>query len=95
MRDHPNIKHILKNRRLLNQAYPIIIKNDQGEYWCGDYAKWQKSNNMTYYSTLKLRGDFQSNEHVYYPFLIAQKQSGRVYLETSAGDIELFEKQFQ
>jgi hypothetical protein len=81
--NHPNYKFILKNRILSPYGYnPFFhIKNDVGNYWTGSIYKSERQYRWTYsYMTA---------------FDDARNNNGRVYLETTAGDLILNEKDFQ
>lgn len=82
--EHPNFKHIVKNRNVGDNPF-FHIKNDIGEYWTNyrsnSFFVPERAGRWTYsYITA---------------FNDAKYNSGRVYLETMAGDLLLNEKNFQ
>lgn len=86
--NHPNFKHIVKNRRIPNDGYGYwycIIKNEMGEIWNNGEKQFQTKPNewFKYYNGSEI------------VFSNAKENGGHVYLRTIAGDIPIFEKDFQ
>lgn len=85
--EHPNFKHIIKNR-LLSSVYPFVIKNSKGNYVL---------ERTLYLSTNDIRKSkrYEGAGNGIILFGDAKNINGRVFVTTHAGEIEIFEKDFQ
>jgi hypothetical protein len=84
IRHHTNFKYAIKNRLPLPNEYNfgsfyLVIKNDSGQF--ADYNGDWRAAQFTWWSDQA--------------FLIAKECNGKVYIQTSVGDIEIFERDFK
>lgn len=87
LREHPNFKHIIKNR-LLRPGFNLIIKNDEGLYL-------ERGTCSTFTDSIDYAERYEGSSNGNVLFEDAKKAGAKVYIQTIAGDIEIFQKDFK
>lgn len=89
MRDHPNMKHLVKNRILCNRVKPFIIKSRDGFTYYQGGGVFTKTKVFAF-----LWEDNHNHCDGYFPFFVVKKYDAEVFIETTAGDIKVIESDF-